>query len=149
MHNAVDDCLFCKIVAGKIPCAKVYEDDDVLAFLDINPVAEGHTLVVLKEHYPTLLETPPAKGEVLLRALRLVGGAVLKATQAGGFNCVQNNFSCAGQMIFHSHWHIIPRFEDDGLPVWPGGQYADSEVMQQLAKAISTHTSVIAGGSHE
>ena len=131
------NCIFCNIVAGKIPCARVYEDERVLAFLDINPIAEGHTLVVPKNHYPTLLDVPAVEGEALLRALRLVAGGVLKATKAGGFNCVQNNFRCAGQMVFHSHWHIIPRFDNDGLPGWPGGQYADNAAMQQLARSIS------------
>ena len=140
LEKAVDEnCIFCKIVQGRIPCARVYEDERVIAFLDINPIAAGHTLLVLKEHYPTLLDVPAGEGEHLLRAMRRVAWAVLKATKASGFNCIQNNFACAGQMVFHSHWHIIPRFDNDGLPDWPGGQYADSDVMQQLARSISAH----------
>ena len=150
LGNAVDEnCIFCKIVAGKIPCTRVYEDDRVIAFLDINPIAAGHTLVVLKNHYPTLLDVPAGEGEALLNALRLVAGAVLKATKASGFNCVQNNFSCAGQMVFHSHWHIIPRFDNDGLPDWPGGKYADNAAMQQLARSISVHTEGGAAGESQ
>ena len=142
-----ENCIFCKIVAGKIPCAKVFEDDHTLAFLDINPIAKGHTLVVLKAHYPTLLDVPAQEGEFLLGALRLVAGAVLGATNAGGINCIQNNFACAGQMVFHSHWHLIPRFDNDGLPDWPGGQYTDNAEMQQLARSISTHINDATGES--
>jgi histidine triad (HIT) family protein len=139
-------CIFCNIIAGTIPCARVYEDDHVLAFLYVNPVAEGHTLVVLKKHYPTLLDVPADEGEALIRALRLVAGGVLRATRAGGFNCIQNNFRCAGQMVFHAHWHIIPRFDNDGLPDWPGRPYADNAAMQQLARTISAHTGDSAAG---
>jgi len=133
-----DTCLFCKIVAGDIPCARVYEDDAILAFLDINPIAKGHMLIVPKGHYPTLLDCPESEGEALLKAMRLVAKAVREETGAGGFNCIQNNFAPAGQMVFHSHWHIIPRFDHDGLPDWPGGAYADTDEMQQLARSIST-----------
>ena len=132
-----DECIFCKIVAGQIPCARVYEDEAVIAFLDINPIAKGHTLVVPKGHYPTLLDLPASEGETLLKALRLVGGAVFRQTGAGGFNVVQNNFGPAGQMVFHSHWHVIPRFENDGLADWPAGAYKDTAEMQELARAVN------------
>lgn len=134
-----DNCLFCKIIAGAIPCAKVYEDSDILVFLDINPIAKGHSLVVPKGHYPTLLDMPPDEGQNLLHVLKLVSKAILKESGAGGFNCIQNNFAPAGQMVFHSHWHIIPRFENDGLPDWPGKPYANTDEMQNLARAIGDH----------
>lgn len=131
------DCIFCKIIAGDIPCARVYEDETILAFLDINPIARGHTLVVPKAHYPTLLDVPDSEGEGLIRAMRRIARAVQEESGAGGFNCIQNNFGPAGQMVFHSHWHIIPRFDKDALPDWPGGRYADSDEMRQLARSIS------------
>lgn len=133
------NCLFCKIIAGEIPCAKIFEDDNTLAFLDINPIAKGHTLVVPKGHFPTLLDFPASEAGPLIDALRRVAGAVQKETGAGGFNCIQNNFGPAGQMVFHSHWHIIPRFEKDGLTDWPGGAYAGTDEMNQLARSISAH----------
>ena len=149
IEKAVDEnCIFCRIVAGQIPCARIYEDEHVLAFLDINPIAEGHALVVLKAHYPTLLDVPPGEGGALLAAMRLVADGLLKATKAGGFNCIQNNFSCAGQMVCHSHWHIIPRFDNDGLPDWPGGKYADTAAMQHLARSISGHIAAAVAGDH-
>lgn len=136
-----EECIFCKIIAGEIPCSRVYEDEHILAFLDVNPIARGHTLVVPKEHFSTLLDVPVELGGALLFAMKRIGAALRKTTGASGFNCMQNNFSAAGQMVFHSHWHIIPRFENDGLPDWPGGRYKDSAEMQQLAKSIGTQTS--------
>lgn len=137
MERPVDEsCLFCKIIAGSIPCVRVLETDDILAFLDISPCAKGHTLVVPKGHYPTLLDFPSELGTPLLDALRRVGNAVMEATGAGGFNCLQNNFAPAGQMVFHSHWHIVPRFEKDGIPDWPGTPYANPDEMEQLAQSI-------------
>ena len=132
-----ENCLFCKIIAGAIPCAKVYEDENILAFLDINPIARGHSLIVPKGHYPTLLELPASEGQALMHGMRLVAKALMEERGADGFNCIQNNFAAAGQMVFHSHWHIVPRFSSDGLPDWPGKPYADNEEMQALARAIS------------
>ena len=150
-HRPVDDaCLFCKIIAGTIPCAKVYEDDHILAFLDISPAAEGHTLVVPKGHYPTLLDVPVCLGAPLLQALQRVAAAVQQATGAEGFNCIQNNFSAAGQMVFHSHWHVIPRADGDGLRAWPGRSYSDGEAMQKLAMSVNSRIADgLTGGEHE
>lgn len=143
-------CLFCKIIAGEIPCARVYEDEHILAFLDISPVAPGHTLVVPKGHYPTLLDFPASEGQALVAAMRRVARAVQSVRGAGGFNCIQNNFGPAGQMVFHTHWHIIPRFENDGLNDWPGGKYNTIEEMQQLAASIRASVGLTPnGGSHE
>ena len=143
-------CIFCKIIAGEIPCARIYEDDDVLAFLDINPIARGHTLVVPKGHYPTLFELPASAGARLLPAMSRIAKAVQQELGAGGFNCIQNNFRAAGQMVFHTHWHIIPRFDNDGLPDWQGGEYSGNEEMRQLAASITTHIDAdAAGGSRE
>lgn len=141
-----ESCIFCKIIAGAIPSAKVFEDENILAFLDLNPIAKGHTLVVPKGHYPTLLDLPSSEGKALLRAMRLVAKAVQEQTGAGGFNCIQNNFGPAGQMVFHSHWHIIPRFANDGLPDWPGGRYSDSTEMQQLAQSINARIGATTAG---
>lgn len=140
------DCLFCKIIAGAIPCLKVYEDENVLAFLDINPIAEGHTLIVPKGHYPTVLDLPEEEAPALIRAVKIVGAALQKVTGAGGFNCVQNNFAPAGQVVFHSHWHIIPRSDNDGIPDWTG-KSADPASLQQLAQSISAACGVSGGNT--
>ena len=131
------ECIFCKIVAGDIPCAKVYESDSCLAFLDIAPVSAGHALVLPKGHYPTLMDIPFELGGDLVRALSSVGRAVMEATGADGLNLMQNNFEAAGQLVHHAHYHLIPRFSDDGLKLWPQAGYDDQDEMERLAARIA------------
>ncbi|MEG1609758.1 MAG: HIT family protein [Bilophila sp.] len=131
-----ETCLFCKIVRGEIPCAAVFESDDFVVFLDINPVSRGHSLVVPKVHWETLLDVSPDSGVSLVKTIQRVGSALMKATGAEGFNVVQNNFPAAGQEVAHVHWHIIPRFDGDGLKAWPQSGYADSQDMAELAGRI-------------
>lgn len=131
------DCIFCKIIAGEIPCDKVYEDGEVLAFLDISPVNKGHTLVVPKEHYVDLVECPEDRAEHLIRVVKKVGQAVLKAVEADAFNVGLNNGAAAGQIVNHAHFHVIPRFNGDGLKSWPHGKYADDGEKAEVAGRIS------------
>ena len=132
----VSDCIFCRIVNGEIPGLCVYENDDVFAFLDINPISVGHTLLIPKKHCETLVDMPEEIGPAMMKALAHVGRAVMAATGAEGFNCMQNNFAAAGQMVFHSHWHIIPRHAGDGLTHWPHKPGVDTETMHRTAEAI-------------
>ncbi len=134
MHQA--DCLFCKIVKGDIPCAKLYETDQVLSFLDISPVARGHALVIPKAHFPNLFELPEELGGPLLAALKQVGRAVMTATGCSGLNVLMSNFESAGQVIFHAHVHVVPRTAGDGLSLWPGKPYDSNESMLRLAEDI-------------
>ncbi len=133
-----EKCIFCLIAAGKIPCAKVYEDSDILAFLDLSPVHPGHTLVIPRAHYKDMLEVPCDMAPAVFSALKKVGAAVMKATGATGFNVMQNNGLVAGQTMFHIHWHIIPRFEGDGLGVWAQGSYPDAAAMQEMAAKVAS-----------
>ncbi len=110
----VDDCIFCKIVAGDIPATKVYEDADVLAFLDVNPLSRGHTLVIPKVHAERLEDLDEGDAEDLLRVLPDLVGAVQEAVGADGSNVGFNNGPAAGQEVPHVHGHIVPRFEGDG-----------------------------------
>ena len=124
-------CLFCKIVNGEIPSAKMLETDEAVAFLDINPINHGHTLLVPKAHYAHLSEIPEAvaaaTGSLLPRLCRAVGAA----TSADGINVIVNNGQAAGQTIDHCHWHIIPRFGDDAVNwPWPHVSYAGDELNQ-------------------
>jgi histidine triad (HIT) family protein len=130
------DCIFCKIVKGEIPCAKVYETDQVLAFLDIAPVAPGHALVIPKAHHATLFEVPEALSGPLLAAQQRVGRAIMAATGATGINVQMNNFASAGQVVFHAHLHLIPRRAGDGLALWPQTSYADNAAMSAMADAV-------------
>ena len=131
------DCLFCKIVAGDIPCAKVFESASCIAFLDIAPVNHGHALVLPKGHYPTLMDIPSELGNDLTDALSRVGRAVMEATGAEGLNLMQNNFRAAGQLVDHVHFHLIPRHGDDGLSLWPQAGYDNPDEMSGLAKTIA------------
>ncbi|WP_285906061.1 HIT family protein [Pseudodesulfovibrio pelocollis] len=131
------DCIFCKIVEGAIPCARVLETEHVLVFLDIAPVHPGHALVVPKGHYPTLMDLPAELGADLTDALSRVGRAVMEATAADGLNLMQNNFEAAGQLVHHAHFHLIPRHSGDGLTLWPQSGYKSPDEMSGLAKTIA------------
>ena len=118
------DCIFCQIIEDKIPAEKVHDDDDVVAFLDINPVAPGHTLILPKKHHETLLDMPAELMQKVSAVSQKIAAAVKKATEAEGFNYLANNHKCAGQAIPHAHIHIIPRAERDGLGYrWKTGSY--------------------------
>jgi len=133
------DCIFCKIIRGDIPSAEVYSSQGVYAFLDISPVNEGHALVVPRRHCQTLFDLPPELGQELVVALQRVGRAVMAATGADGVNLGMNNYAAAGQLVGHAHFHLIPRFVDDGLKLWPQKPYPNPEKMQILAAAIKQH----------
>lgn len=135
-----NDCLFCSIIAGTIPSAKIFENDKVYAFLDINPCAKGHTLLIPKFHAPTVLELPEEYGASLIDATKIIGKALMQELGATGFNSVQNNFASAGQVIFHAHWHLVPRYDEDGLLHIPQGKYASQEEMTALAQGIAART---------
>ncbi|HPD17040.1 MAG TPA: HIT family protein [Planctomycetota bacterium] len=122
-------CIFCKIIAGEIPSVQVYEDDRVVAFLDINPIAPGHTLLVPRDHYATLPETPPEVLAALMAAARPVARGLLAATRGEGFNFFQFNGACSGQEVMHLHFHVIPRRARDGVSFqWKQGKYREGEM---------------------
>ncbi|KAB1441784.1 HIT family protein [Pseudodesulfovibrio senegalensis] len=131
-----NDCIFCKIVAGEIPCAKVFESETCLGFLDIAPVNKGHALVLPKAHHPALWDLPAGLGEDLMAAMKAVSVAVRETTGAHGLNVMQNNLEAAGQLVPHLHFHVIPRFSDDGLQLWAQGSYASGDEMNALAESI-------------
>ena len=134
-----EECLFCKIVSGKIPATKLYEDGNTLSFLDVYPSAKGHSLVIPKKHYATLLDIPEAELREVMRVVQKIGAAVMKATNAKGFNVLQNNFEAAWQAIHHMHFHIVPRFENDGLKLSFGGAKAEMEELGEWQKRVQKH----------
>jgi histidine triad (HIT) family protein len=103
------DCLFCKIVAGEIPCTKVYEDDKTLVFADINPMTDGHSLAIPKAHHANLMEMDPADLDAVHRASQKVARAIIKGLGAGGVAVVQLNGKAANQLVMHYHVHLVPR----------------------------------------
>jgi histidine triad (HIT) family protein len=133
------DCIFCHIAAGRTPAVKVLETPNVLAFLDIAPVHYGHTLIIPKAHHQNLLDLPDDLWLELGQVSRQVARALMKALYARGFNIGMNNFDAAGQVVFHAHLHVIPRYLSDGLHLFPQGSYqlGDAEkVGQQLRQAL-------------
>jgi histidine triad (HIT) family protein len=129
--------IFSRIVSGEIPAVRLYEDDQTLAFLDINPASRGHALVICKQELPDLLSLPPELAAALARATQIVARAIVAALQPDGFNIVQNNGAAAGQVVFHYHVHIIPRWEGDrALSHWRPGSATPDE-LRELAAAIS------------
>ena len=109
-----DDCIFCAIIAGDIPGRIVYEDDEAIAFLDANPLAEGHTLVIPKNHHERLNDVPDDEARDLYAAIHRVVPAVEEAVDAPATTVAFNNGELAGQEVPHVHCHVVPRFEDDG-----------------------------------
>ncbi|OZJ05227.1 hypothetical protein BZG36_02319 [Bifiguratus adelaidae] len=109
------DCIFCKIVARKAPANVVFENEHVLAFLDLQPLTKGHTLVIPKTHYKNLTVTPPEEMARLASVLPKIANAVTQAVGTSDYNIMQNNGAAALQVVFHLHFHIIPRFVDQPI----------------------------------
>ncbi len=130
------ECVFCKIIKNELPAEIVYEDEKSIVFLDIRPTSPGHCLVIPKEHYENLLSTPEELVTHLIGVARKVAKAVSLALGADGVNIHINNGSAAGQVIFHTHLHIIPRYTGDGLKLWPGAEYKNEEEKKQIAQKI-------------
>lgn len=132
------DCIFCKIIAGEIPSSKVYEDDQVVAFLDISQVTPGHTLVVPKQHFRNLLEMDADSASQLFARVPDIARKVMKATGAKGMNILNNNEEIAGQTVFHTHVHLAPRYEEtDGLQISFEAHEPDFPALAQLAEKIA------------
>ncbi|MBN2368232.1 HIT family protein [Candidatus Woesearchaeota archaeon] len=134
-----ENCIFCKIINGQIPSTKIYENDYVYAFLDIMPVNKGHTLVVPKKHSKNLLEDDVEDLKHCVEAVQKIAPAIVRAVEADGFNLGVNTNKAAGQAVFHTHFHIIPRHEEDGLRPWPQRKYDEGEidpVKEKIIKAL-------------
>lgn len=128
--------IFDRILDGEIPCHKVYEDEHVLAFLDIFPLAHGHTLVIPKERKAFLHELSDDQAAALGRALPRIARAVMTVTGASAYNVLQNNGATAHQAVFHVHFHIIPKLGESGLGIgWRPGKL-ESDTGQELAAAL-------------
>jgi len=130
------DCIFCRIVAGEVPCAAVLSDDHALAFLDIGPLAEGHLLLIPRSHVETLDELPADEAAAVLRHLPALARAVRRATGCEGYNVLQNNGRVAHQVVPHVHFHVIPRNAGDAFGFnWPAGSYPEGR-LAELAAAV-------------
>lgn len=125
-----DSCIFCKIANGTIPCYKVYEDDLVIAFLDVNPASHGHTLVVPKEHFSNMTTCPKNILDHVFEVAQLVAQAQIAQLGADGVNIISNIGKAAGQSVEHFHVHVIPRYHNDGLKLnFPPKQLEEKEML--------------------
>jgi histidine triad (HIT) family protein len=116
----MNDCVFCRIVAGQIPSTRVFEDEHTLAFLDIGHVNPGHTLVAVKKHAANVFELEEVQAEAIARAIVRVSRALKKAFEPEGLSVYQANGKPAGQTVFHYHVHLLPRHAGDGMELtWP------------------------------
>ncbi len=109
------ECIFCKIAKGEIKPEKVAESNNFVAFRDVNPITKGHTLVIPKSHYVTLLDIPDKLDVELIKMIKKVSNELVDEKLGDGFNIIMNNLECAGQFIMHAHVHVIPRREKDGV----------------------------------
>lgn len=133
------DCLFCKIVRGEILSQKIYDDEKTFAFLDINPVNPGHTLVVPKKHALDVFEIEETEWDAVMHTVRRIAHALEKSLNPSGINLGMNNKSGAGQTVFHAHVHIMPRYPNDGHELWTGTPYppgADVETATKIRTAL-------------
>ena len=137
-----DDCIFCKIAAGEIPSAKVYEDSDVLAFLDLSQVTKGHTLVIPKNHEENIYELSEETAQKLFKVVPKIANGIKSAYQPLGINMLNNNGEKAGQSVFHYHLHLIPRYgKGDGFgAVWHdhSSEYSNDD-LQNIAQTIKSN----------
>lgn len=138
-------CVFCEIASGRLPAAKLYEDEHCLAFLDIRPIFRGHALVIPRRHSVGMAEAAPAALSSMMRAVQRLGPAVVKAVRAEAFNLFQADGEAAGQTVFHLHFHVLPRRKGDGFADHPLREL-EREAMEEkfselesLAEKIKKH----------
>ena len=130
-------CLFCKIVAGEIPSTKVYEDPEILAFMDIGPVIKGHTLVIPKQHIDPITAAPIGVLSRVMGVVQKIAQAQMNGLKADGVNILQANGVAAGQQVPHLHFHVVPRFTTDGHRWnWAAKKYDSMDEMKQFADNI-------------
>jgi histidine triad (HIT) family protein len=135
----MNSCIFCRIAQKRVPANLVYEDGKAMAFLDIRPLNEGHTLIIPRLHYENIFDIPQELIMHIQGVTKRVALAVKKATQADGISIMQQNGKAAGQEIFHLHVHVIPRFEGQKLPKFSETSEASIEKLSQTAAKIGRY----------
>ena len=129
------DCIFCKIAAGEIPSATLYEDGDFRVILDLGPASKGHALIIPKEHYRNLYDIDDEKAAKILPLAKKMINKMTEVLGCDGYNLVQNNEECAGQTVFHFHMHMIPRYKGDNVGLgWHMGKLTDADENEILEK---------------
>ena len=129
------DCIFCKITKGELPAAKIYENDDILAFLDVAPINKGHTLIIPKEHHKNISSLPADILQQIMSAAADIGRAIIKSCDYDGYNLHLSYGDCAGQVVPHVHMHLVPRVGTDGFHWnWRGLSYENGEQQDIIDK---------------
>ncbi len=131
----MSDCIFCKIVSGEISAEKVYEDEFTFAFLDINPNNFGHTLVLPKDHFRNIFDMPTEMLSPVYTTTQKIATA-LRNIGAEGVNIISNNEPAAGQLVFHAHIHVIPRYANDGFVHWAQKKYENTDAVYEMGEKI-------------
>ena len=132
----MEDCIFCKIAAGDIPSATLYEDEDFRVILDLGPASKGHALILPKAHYANIYEiTDELAGKAMVLAKKMAG-VLTEALQCDGFNLVQNNGEPAGQTVFHFHMHLIPRYQGDQVGLLWEPKELQPEVRDEIVEKV-------------
>lgn len=132
----MNDCIFCKIIRGEIPSRKIYEDENTYAFLDVNPSTKGHTLVIPKKHYENTLETPEDELNNIIQTTKKIAILLKQKLHADGINIMNANGKEAHQSVFHIHFHVVPRYKDDGLNMWFHEHKKQEYDLDELKKTI-------------
>lgn len=129
----IEDCLICKIIDGKIPSYTLYEDEEIKVFLDIYPMSKGHSLVVPKKHFEDIF-TISEVDMIFTKKIPVIASRLKRITGATGMNIIQNNGRDAGQILNHIHFHLVPRFPNDGLTLIPSKSELDEETAKELVE---------------
>lgn len=139
--SAVSDCVFCRIATEEAPSQRLYEDEDTVAFMDINPATDGHCLVIPRRHAPDLWSLPEEDGVAVWRTVRRVAEGVRTGLRPDGLNVLQSNGRAALQTVFHFHVHLIPRYRDDGIHVplmrAPGDRTRLAEMAERIRGGLT------------
>ena len=133
----MQDCIFCKIAKGEVPSKKVYEDDDIIAFLDINPANKGHTLVASKNHYENIFSVDEEILKKMISVVKVIAEKIKNSLECDGINIMQNNGKHAGQLVNHIHFHIIPRFPGDRVLITYQRMQLTEEEFNEIQKDLS------------
>ncbi len=131
-----DTCIFCKLAAGEIPSATIYEDQEFRVLLDLNPATRGHALILPKEHFMNIFEMPEEWAAKAFALAKRMSGKMKEVLGCDGFNIVQNNGAAAGQTVFHFHMHLIPRYREDGQKIGWKPQEVTPEELDEIRDQI-------------
>ncbi len=133
----MNDCIFCKIVSGEISSYKIYEDDKVMAFLDVLPIHPGHTIVIPKKHVPDVEDLSDEDISAMAVSIKKIGRSIMDGLDVKGYSILLDNKDAANQHVPHVHFHVVPRKEGDGLERWPQGGYGDGEAEEIVNKILA------------